>query len=235
MAHNRKFADSIVMGVMGKLRNTRETLFVQDEMERIIIASGILDHEIFKWVGLTYRIENETRTVRPYTWKVDPKDGELPLAIVLDFDVMKWTDLYNVQLMKDIFMAAALDAMIFVAKKYKYPPDYFVDERAKYGPIPETVEECERLHNDHPEQHLIDISKSQFPTQIITAFDEILNHEDSFQRLKSYMHKLPAGLLETTILKYQEAYQAGTLSGYEFHDPQDHSAKCAELLSLLKK
>lgn len=233
--HNRKFVDSIVMGNIGQLRCSRETLFVQDEMERIIIESGILDHVPFKWVGLIYRIENETRTTRPYSWKVNQKYGDIPLSVVLDFDVMKWTDLYNVQLMKDIFMAAALDAMIFVAKKFKYPPDYFVAERAKYGPIPESVEECERLHNDHPEAHLLLLSKSRFPEEVVSGFDEILNFDESFARLKTYIHKLPKEFVEKLIQDYLHAFETKTLNDYDFEEPQDHSAKCAELLSLLEK
>ena len=45
--------------------------------------------------------------------------------------------------MHDIFMIAALEALIQVCYKYKLEKDVLLQERSKYGAIPNSIEECE--------------------------------------------------------------------------------------------
>lgn len=53
----------------------------------------------------------------------------------------------NLNLLHDIYMIAALEALLQVCKKYKLPMDVIEIERAKYGNIPNTIEECEGYFN----------------------------------------------------------------------------------------
>ena len=219
MTEERKFAHCAAFMMKGRLAHMNEILFVQDEMEIIIVNSGILEKSPFSWITLLYRFGYKNMTESPICGAISKKYGDLPLTIELDFNVMKWADLYNIKLMKDIFMSSAIDAMIFVAKKFKYPPDYFVVERAKYGPIPETVEECERLHNDHPENHLIILYESGIE-QANMGLREILNNEESFRRLKKYVHKIPEEMMINMIKR-------------RLRDSKGQKSQCDELLEIM--
>ena len=75
--------------------------------------------------------------------RVGKKYGELPIAFELDTKILEWADKHNLELMHDIFMIAALEALIQVCYKYKLEKDVLLQERSKYGAIPNSIEECE--------------------------------------------------------------------------------------------
>ena len=142
MAHNRKFVPGIVALVKVRLKNTKCIISIQDEIEKIIIDSHFLDNAPFKWVGLIYRYGLKN-TLKPEYQRINKKYGDLPIAVELDTRILKWADEYDLQLFKDIFMIAALEALLHVGKQYNLPTQLLEQERAKYGDIPESVEELE--------------------------------------------------------------------------------------------
>ncbi len=143
MAHNRKFVPGDVALVKVRFKNIRYTLSIQDEIEKIIIDSHFLDKAPFKWVGLIYRYGLKNK-LKPEYDRIDKKDGELPIAVELDTHILKWADDHDLQLFKDIFMIAGLEALLDVGKKYDLPIELIEQERAKYGPMPGSVEELEK-------------------------------------------------------------------------------------------
>lgn len=94
------------------------------------------------WVGLIYRYGTKNDLKVEFK-RIDKKYGDLPVAVELDMKILMWADKHNLQLLHDIFMIAALEALIQVCDKYKLPKEIIVQERQKYGSIPNTVEECE--------------------------------------------------------------------------------------------
>lgn len=78
------------------------------------------------------------------------KGGDLPIALELDFNIIKWADQNNLDLLKDIFMIAALEALLQVCEKCKLPKESISAQRAKYGSIPNTIEKCEKYENTKP-------------------------------------------------------------------------------------
>jgi len=71
-------------------------------------------------------------------------DGEIPIALELDLPILQWADQSNVVLLHDMFMIATQEALLQVCDKYKLPKGMIVEERSKYGNIPNTInKECE--------------------------------------------------------------------------------------------
>jgi hypothetical protein len=140
MAHNRKFVPGFVDLIKGRLRNLHTTIGIQDEIEKIIIDSGFLEGAPFKWVGLIYRLGLQNK-LKPEYQRINKKYGDLPIAVEVRMDVLRWADQNDLQLLKDIFMIAGLEALLDVGKKYNLPTDLIAQERSKYGNIPDSVEE----------------------------------------------------------------------------------------------
>lgn len=142
MAHNRKFVPGIVALVKERIKNTKLVIQVQDEIEKLIIESHLLDNAPFKWVGLIYRYGLKNK-LKPEYDRIDKKDGELPIAVELDTRILQWADEHDLQLFKDIFIIAALEVLLDIGQKYNLPTDLIAQERSKYGDIPNSVEELE--------------------------------------------------------------------------------------------
>jgi hypothetical protein len=148
MAHNRKFVPGVIDMVKIRLPNLKYTVSIQDDIEKIMIDSHFLEEAPFKWVGLIYRlgIKND---LKPEYQRINKKYGDLPIAVEIDTDILKWADRNDVKLLKDLFMMAGLEALIDVGKKYKLPTEKIEAERAKYGPFPNSVEELESLYQSN--------------------------------------------------------------------------------------
>lgn len=148
MAHNRKFVPGRIFLVRGRLKNSSSTASIQDDIEEIIIDSHFLENAPFKWIGLFYRLGIKNK-LKPEYQRIDKKDGELPIAVEIDFELLKWADDHDVPLLKDLFMMAGLEALIHVGKKYKLPTEMIEEERAKYGAFPESIEDLESRHKSN--------------------------------------------------------------------------------------
>lgn len=117
MAHNRK----LVVGSVGltmarvKIKLSGPAMDkVRDELEQEIIQSGYLENAPFKWVGLSirYGLVNETK---PHYFKIDIKDGELPLAI--EIDVNRLLDATEDEMVA-AYRETTLIALAHAGKKY---------------------------------------------------------------------------------------------------------------------
>lgn len=123
-------------------------------LDYIIRNINFTNNAPFLWISLAYRygIKNDL-TVE--FQRIDKKYGDLPIAIELDMEILQWADSHNLGLMYDIFMIAALEALIQVGEKYKLPTEVFREERNKYGNIPSTIEECTK----YPQIPMAELSK----------------------------------------------------------------------------
>ena len=139
--HNKKFVSGSTALVMGRVKNGLK-LMPQAEIERFMDNSQFLKNAPFLWVSLSYRygIKNNLKILFQ---GINKKYGDLDIALELDMEILKWADKNNLDLLRDIFMIAALEALIQVGEKYKLPSRVFKEERTKYGQIPNTLEECE--------------------------------------------------------------------------------------------
>ena len=139
--HDRKFVPGATALVKGRVKNGLR-LMPQDIVESIILKSSILEQAPFLWISLSYRygIKNDLKVIFQ---GINKKYGDLDIALELDMEILQWADKNNLDLLHDIFMIAALEALIQVGEKYKLPTETFKNERSKYGNIPNTIEECE--------------------------------------------------------------------------------------------
>lgn len=139
--HDRKYVPGATALVIGRVKNGLK-MMDQDLIEKFIISSNFLDNAPFLWVHLSYRygIKNNLKVELK---RIDKKYGDIEIAIELDMEILQWADRNNLELLHDIFMIGALEALIQVGKKYKLPTEAFIEERKKYGNIPNTIEECE--------------------------------------------------------------------------------------------
>jgi hypothetical protein len=117
LAHNRKLALSGIALTKARIPpklNGAAANRARDGLEQEIIQSGYLSNAPFKWVGLSirYGLVDETE---PHYAEIDPKDGELPLAIEIDTH-----RLLNVteDEMVAVYRRATLIALVHAGEKY---------------------------------------------------------------------------------------------------------------------
>lgn len=142
MAHNRKYVPSSVDLVRCRIRNSHKVVD-QNGIEKLIIDSGFLDNAPFKWVGVLY-LNGFKNDLNFKKQKIDKKDGELSFEIELKAELLEWADWENLNLLRDIYKISVLDSLIYAGEKYNLKLDLIRAERAEYGNIPETIEECEK-------------------------------------------------------------------------------------------
>ena len=141
MANKRKFLPSSIGLVVGRLRRDGKPLKdVHNNMEALVIQSGILEHAPFKWIGLMYRY-GERNMLKPEYDRINKKYGDQTVAIEIKMALMKWCDKHDTALMYELLMIGALEAVLDICRKYKLDTSLFEAERAKYRHIPETVDE----------------------------------------------------------------------------------------------
>lgn len=154
MAHNRKYVPGVSGLVITRLRKHRsQHVLLHDYVESLVIKSGMLEEAPFKWVGLMYRYGHSNKTVKPIYWRIDKKDGELPIAIELKVPILEKVDNWPVErapgpdiLWRQIIFIGAMDELIHVCEKYKLKgKELFLEMRSHYKNIPDTEEELDAL------------------------------------------------------------------------------------------
>jgi hypothetical protein len=140
--HDRKMVFGMVDLVKGRVRNDRVCIPVREFLEKLIVNTGFLKEAAFLWIGVIFRygIKND---LKAEFQRINKKYGDLSIALELDMEILQWADRNNLDLLRDIFMIASLEALLHIGKKYKLPTQIFETERAKYGNIPDTLEACE--------------------------------------------------------------------------------------------
>jgi len=126
--------------VKGRLLNSKQAV---EASQQVNLLNFPLSNMPFSWVGLICRLGIKNDLKLEFQ-RINKKDGDLPVALELDMNILKWADQNNLDLLKDIFTIAALEALLQVCDKYKLPKEAIAAEREKYGNIPSTIEECER-------------------------------------------------------------------------------------------
>lgn len=140
---DRRIGISGVALVRGRMNNSFKTWDkIDDFLTEFLKKKGYFQTEKFLYAQLIYRYGTKNN-LKVEFGRIGKQYGELPIAVELDMAILQWADKHNLDLMHDIFMIAALEALIQVCEKYKLPKDIIVDERQKYGDIPNTIEECE--------------------------------------------------------------------------------------------
>ncbi|MBB4839963.1 hypothetical protein HNP52_003055 [Sphingomonas kyeonggiensis] len=94
---------------------------VREELEQEIIQSEYLENTPFRWVGLIIR-EGLVDEEKPHFGRIDPKDGELPLAI--EIDVHRLLGVTEDEMAR-VYRKATLTALVHAGKKYNLPIDRF--------------------------------------------------------------------------------------------------------------
>jgi len=131
MGHNRKL---VLSGVaLTKARNNKHGIPVmteiRDELEQIVIENKLFEDAPFKWVGLTLRYGLKDDEIPTY-FKIDKKDGELPVAIELDIHGLRTATRDE---LKQYFMRATLRSLIHIGIKFSLPINEFEELLEKYS------------------------------------------------------------------------------------------------------
>jgi hypothetical protein len=144
---DRKYVPGAINYIADKKVFHNKHLNDHDYIESLIIKSGMLKNAPFSWIGLMYRYGFKNDLIPEYDKReIDPKDGEIAIAIELDMDILEWADKNNLKLFMEMMMIGALEALIHLGKKYKLQIDLIEAERLKFRKnIPETIEECKAL------------------------------------------------------------------------------------------
>jgi hypothetical protein len=145
--HDRKIVFAGVALTRGSMKHDWKILnALQDYVERMMIDSGYLENAPFLWIGIVFRYGLKNETV-PHYRRINKKYGELGLALELDMRVLLTADETDVDLLKEFFEIATLDALIHAGQKYGLKIDALVEWRHRLGRIPDWEETME----EHPE------------------------------------------------------------------------------------
>jgi hypothetical protein len=129
--------------VKGRIKNDGKAwIKIKTYLNDFLKARNYFEGAPFLWVGPIFRYGIKNNLNLEFQ-RIDKKVGELPVALELDMEILQWADQNDLELLHDIFMIATLEILIQVAQKYKLPAEPFLEERAKYGNIPNTIEECQ--------------------------------------------------------------------------------------------
>ncbi len=114
---------------------------IKIDIDIFLKKTGYFPTDKFLYVQLLYRygIKNDLKVEFK---RIGKQYGDLPIAVELNMEILMWADKNNIDLLHDIFMIAALEALIQVCDKYKLDKHIILDERKKHGEIPNTIEEC---------------------------------------------------------------------------------------------
>jgi len=125
---------------VGRVKNTAKVLN-QDLIDSLVEEAGFLNKAPFSWIHITFLYGRECNLKLSYQG-IDPEYNDLLASLELDVEVLKWADENSHKLLHDIFMIAALEAIIQIGHKYKLPTHLFEVEREKYLTIPKNTEAC---------------------------------------------------------------------------------------------
>jgi hypothetical protein len=140
LEHQKKYIPGAMLLVPGRVKNSAKTM-PQYSIEELIIKSSFLEKAPFSWISLSYSFGlNNNLKVKYHA--IDKEIGDILISVELDIKILQWADIHNLDLLHDIFMMAALEALIQLGKKYKLPTGLLTEERKKYSEIPSTIEEC---------------------------------------------------------------------------------------------
>ncbi len=129
--------------IQGKLRNVGNIcLELRKNVNSFLLKKDYFLDTNFSWISVTFRFGIKTDLHVEFK-RINKKYGDLPIAVELDMDILQWADQHNLDLLRDIFMIATLEALLQVCAKYKLDDTPIKAERRKYSDIPATIEECE--------------------------------------------------------------------------------------------
>ena len=126
MAQKRKLVLKGIALVKAKLKHDTEALAaVGDEIEKLMIDSGLLTKAPFKSVALNIRFGHENQFA-PVFEGVNKKRGDLSVTVEVDTQSLNGAD---VDAYKKLFRVAAAEALLHVAIKYELVADKLVEYR----------------------------------------------------------------------------------------------------------
>ena len=126
MAHNRKLVLSGIALTKARISaklNGAAANRARDDLEQEIIQSEYLSNAPFTWIGLSIRYGLVDENA-PHYDKIDPKDGELPLAI--EIDTHRLLDATEDE-MVTVYRKATLIALVHAGEKYGLTVDRMKD------------------------------------------------------------------------------------------------------------
>ncbi len=103
----------------------------------------------FGVIYLFYRYGIKTNLIPEYN-RVHPTYKDLSIYLELDTLILDWADKNNPELLKEIYLIGACEAVLHVLRKYKLPTEQVEKIRAKLGDIPVTIEECQAWKQKTP-------------------------------------------------------------------------------------
>ena len=135
--------------VFGSLKNSGKSWDEIDPiLDHLLRSNDVWAQAPFLWVGINYLygIKNDLKVEFR---KPHKKYGDLGADIELDMHILEWADQHNYALLRDIFMVAALEALVQVCKKYKLDDKTPIIEAelAKYHSIPNTLQEAQEYRD----------------------------------------------------------------------------------------
>lgn len=108
--------------VLGRLRNNGKAWkAIKTHLDNIIRKHDIFKGAPFLWVGIAFRY-GEKNNLKIEFQRIDKKYGDIPIALELDMEVLKWADQNNLDLLHDIFMIASLEALIQAGQNMIFLP-----------------------------------------------------------------------------------------------------------------
>lgn len=126
---------------VGMVKNTAKVMN-HDYVDKILKKCNFLEKAPFSWVHLTFMF-GQRNNLKVKFHDIDPDYKDLMVSVELDVAVLQWADKHSHKLLHDIFIIAALEALLQIGNRYKLPLDMIKEERTKFLTIPKNVQACQ--------------------------------------------------------------------------------------------
>ena len=143
-------AGSSVSLVVGRyLRNAHRRIAEIKQIFNYMYDKECFFEQNFEGISLLFIYGIKTDLTPKYD-KIHVKSKDLPIKIEFDTLILDWADKNNPELLKEIYLIGACEAVLHVLRKYKLPTEQVEKIRAKLGDIPVTIEECQAWKQKTP-------------------------------------------------------------------------------------
>ncbi len=138
-----KFQPGMVNFSHARIKENNDFLTLKLVVKNIISLldeNNILQNSPFNWINFVYRYGENNMLSKPEVGVINKKYGDLSVTVEIDADWIEYASFNDQAMLEQIFEAAALEALIYVGKKYTLPIDVLEKRLKEIGGFPELPE-----------------------------------------------------------------------------------------------
>jgi hypothetical protein len=138
------FTGDVVVMVFLRIKNRNDDPCIEKVAKRIIEfleKINFLENAPFTWMNFIYRYGENNIFSKPELKRINKKYGDLPVTVEIASDWIEYASFNDEPMLERVFEASALEALIYVGKKYDLPIESLEARLKEIGGFPELPED----------------------------------------------------------------------------------------------